>query len=130
MKLNMSKKNIIIIASIVVILIVACVVGTMSLNKKDKKLTLEESLTQFGVDFYENYYYPGIKNKEILSEYATNGLNISIKAASVVIAPDDNTKSLLEKSNCDLEKTKLFFYPSSPYGAKDYELKIEFSCEK
>lgn len=128
---NMNKKNMLIIGGAVVVLIIlVCIIGFVLSNKKEKGLSLEESLTKFASDFYENHYYTGIKEKESLANYSEDGLNISVKAATVIIPLDEETQKLFDKNKCDSENTKIFFYPNSPYSAKDYKIKVELSCEK
>ena len=73
---NLTKKNIIIIAIGVVvvaaIIIVAIIFATT--GKKEKKESLEETLNKLGSSFYENYYYAGMKDKQILANYTDSGV--------------------------------------------------------
>lgn len=129
---NLSKKNIIIIAisAVVVatIIIVAIIFATS--GKKEKKESLQETLNKLGSSFYENYYYAGMEDKQILANYTDSGVNIDMNSLNVLVPIDEHTKSLLDKNKCDYQNTKLVFYPNSPYGSTDYTIKVELACEK
>lgn len=126
----MKKKNMIFIIAAAVLVIIIGVVCIILFGKKDKSLTLDQALTNYGSDFYENHYYANMKDKSILADFTESGLNISIKAAKVILPLDEKTEKMFNKNKCNEEETKLFFFPSDPYGAKDYKIKVELSCEK
>lgn len=130
---NIDKKKIIIIGSIVAILI-SCIILILlknnSSSKSSSKSSLEDLLITLGSDFYENHYYPGIQNKELLNDYKESGVNIDINSLNVIIPLPEETKKILNKNKCDYQNTKLIIYPNTPFGSTDYKIKVELSCEK
>lgn len=135
----MKKKNIVIIIVIALLLILIGGISIILLNKKSKtntledvliKNTLEDVLIKYGSNFYENNYYANMKDKSVLANFTDSGLNISVKAAKVVLPLDKDTEKLLDKNKCNYENTKFSFYPISPYNSTDYKIKVELACEK
>lgn len=126
----MKKKNIVIIIVIALLLILIGGISIILLNKKSKTNTLEDVLIKYGSNFYENNYYANMKDKSVLANFTDSGLNISVKAAKVVLPLDKDTEELLDKNKCNYENTKLSFYPISPYNSTDYKIKVELACEK
>lgn len=106
------------------------------LSLEDK---LNNSLTKMGEEFYTDFYYNEIsKNKtteeitEFLSKFKDVGIKINL----------DNLSRYNEKKNaetiktfknekgtaCNTTSTRAIIYPKSPYGRKDYTIKVELDC--
>lgn len=127
---DLDIKKIIIIGIGILAFIIIAVIVILSLFNKNKNMSLDESLTKLGQEFYENNYYPSLRDKELLANYVETGLNVDINSLSVLVPIDETTKQLLSKKNCDYQNTKLIFIPNSPYGSTDYTIKVELACEK
>lgn len=102
---------------------------TRSGNKEPKK-TLDESLNELGVAFYEEEYHPGVQNKNDLANFTTNGISIDLISLEVLLPIPNDVKEQLNDKDCDFEKTKIKVYPKQPFGVKDYSLKVELACKK
>lgn len=130
-----NKNNLLIIAGIVIIAIILIILFLCFSSKKTNKVnpeTLEKELTDIGSEFYENQYYANLseEDKKKLELYNEDGININISNLEVVISLPEKVAKALESKECNKEKTKMIIYPKSPYGVKDYEIKIELSCKK
>ncbi len=127
-----NKKNLIIIGIILLVLIIISLL--VFLPKKEtlpkvEELDLEELLTDYGKNYYENYYYNGLTNKEILPNYKDSGIRISLTNLEVITPISDQLKKQLENENCDYDKTYVVYYPKENYKVQDYDIKLELSCK-
>lgn len=85
---------------------------------------------EIGKKFYENVYYQDLEDKEYtLSNYALNGLNISLSDIKLLYSFGDEVDKLLSKNNCDLDLSKIVFSPKSPYKETDYDIDVKLHCE-
>lgn len=134
MKDLLKNKKVLIIAGIVIILLVVIIVLISNVigknNKEEQMETLDQTLTKLGKQFYEEQYYVNLEDKEKLAAFKDTGLNISITNLDVIVPMDSKTKETLKNRECDLDNTKIMFYPTSPYGLNDYTIKVELACEK
>lgn len=129
----MKKKELLIIIStilLVMFIIISFLVFFKTKNSSKNKNQLLDNLTEVGINFYENHYYPSIEDKNILANFNESGVNISLENINVIVSLSDETKNLLDNKKCDYKNTKLSFIPNDPYGVKDYKLKVELACEK
>lgn len=129
-----NKKLMIIIGVALLVIIIALVFILTNSNPKSNNgkdgVDLDKSLTQYGKDFYEEKYYPGIEDKTKLSNFTESGMNISLANIDVIMPLDEKVKAALEKDKCSLENSIIVFNPTSPYGINDYKIKVELACEK
>ena len=125
-----NKKMIIISAVIIVILILVIIILLNNNSKKNDSNNLNDKLIEFGSRFYEEKYYSTVQDKQQLSNFNENGISISLTDINVILPYDEELKNLLNKKKCSLDNTKLSIYPESPYGEKNYKIKVELACEK
>lgn len=132
----LKDKKVLIIGGVVVLVIVVLLVvfsfgatkGTSSKNQN--KESLDTVLTDLGKKFYEEHYYNSLDDKTKLANFQESGLNISLTNLDVIMPITDEVKTKLNAKKCDMDKTKVLIYPKNPYGAKDYTIKVELTCNK
>ncbi len=120
------------ILTVIILAILAVVAATFSaVFITDEKITKHE-IESLAKDYYENYLYETISNankekplSEILKEYETSGFS-DISLRQLIIFNDVDGKNLT--NFCDENKTTLRFYPKSPFGKTDYDIKYNYSC--
>lgn len=126
-----SSNKIIIFGLLALVIVVALIISYFFVfNKKTVEVSIEDSLVSVGKDFYENYYYDLIDNKEDLNIFAEIGLNFNLANIDQTINLDDKVKRKFEKEKCDFAETRVLIYPEKPFNNKDYTIKVILSCEK
>lgn len=135
-KRRLDSKVLIIIA--VVLVVVLAVVLFLVFNSKDNKAEIENSLTEMGKSFYENFYYEQIGSSSderttLLSKFTTIGIKIDLENLERYNDGEfsKEIKTLKNKKTnkmCNKTKTKVIIYPKSPYGKTDYTIKTELDC--
>src|SRR5574344_1442722 len=137
-KLFSNKRNVIILAVLIVAIVFICVIFNKNSNSssnviKKQKEELSGYLEQMGKDFYENFYYDQIGDDStratFLSKFTTIGIKVNLDNLSRI--SDDNA-SLAEKfvnsstgEACDKDDTKVYIYPTEPYGKTNYTITVE-----
>lgn len=135
----LTKKNICIVVSsvlvlVIIILIIACC------NNQEKKLT--KYMKQLGKVYYEDIYHASFQNdaarEETLSKFAVTGINTDLENLVRAVStkkdlPTDAeilAKFVNKKTGkaCNQSSTRIYFYPSEPYGAKDYKIEVKLDC--
>lgn len=137
-KILKEKQNLFIIGAIIlaIVVIVIVLVCTTSKDKETETITedkLEKKLEKVGIEFYEDRYYTGLveaEREEKLTNLAETGIKINLTNVELLVPIEEDVKNQLKNDNCDFDKTIISIYPQEPYGQKDYEIKIELSCEK
>lgn len=135
-KKELNKNAIIIIAAVLVIAV--AVVLFLVLGKKDNKSEIENSLTEMGKSFYENFYYEQIgssanERTSLLSKFTTIGIKVDLENLERYNDGEFSKEIKKLKNNktnkmCNKTKTKVIIYPKSPYGKTDYTIKTELDC--
>lgn len=128
---------IVIILAIIIVLVVAFIIF------KPGKQTLKEELTQelktMGEEFYTDFYYVEIsKNKtsdevtEFLSKFSDVGVKVNLDNLSRYDSEKNKEKIKKFKNekneSCNQSTSQAIIYPKSPYGKKDYKVKVELDC--
>lgn len=119
---------------VILIVIICTTAGANSNKSKEKELT--KTLKEIGQDFYENYWYDGLREEErleVLERLSITGFHVDLdnlgrynsKINEEKIKEFHNPKTGEE---CDLKNTKIVIYPNSPYGKQDYTLETVLSC--
>ena len=115
---------------LLVLLLVLFIFLANPLNNKNSKEYKEKILIEYGIDYYENFYYDnviGVKKDKI--EYAKSlskeGIKISVKNIDQV--KDEDLSEYFK--NCDLNETLAHITPVSPFGKKDYKVSAILSCK-
>lgn len=120
--------------------VLVCLVAlTGCFGKKTNEEQLKEKLKEIGKSYYEDYYYVVIKKdeaekKEVLQKYSDIGVHIDLdnltRANEGKYKQDIEELFINSKTNetCDRSKTKVHFYPESPYEKGSYRMEIELVC--
>lgn len=125
----MKKREINIIIAVVAIIII--IIGLFTFSKLNKKgLNLEDSITSLGKDFYEKYYYDSLTSKDVLDNFTDTGISINLTTINTISPIDSKIDKNIKNKKCDYEKTKVLIYPKKPFNKKDYNIKVELTCEK
>lgn len=131
--MKLSKKSIYIISISVIVIIVGVILFLLIFNNnketKTNSVNFTDDLKSLGIDFYENSYYPGYLDKQLLSQFKDNPINLSLTAINRDAPISDKLKEKLNDKKCDFDKTKIVIYPYEPYGPKDYKVEVELFCE-
>lgn len=133
-----SKNNIFICIVGFVVLAIIVLILILLLYKKDNKKELENSLSEMGKNFYENFYYEQIgsstdERNNLLAKFTTIGIKIDLENLGRYnngefgkdIKEFVNNKT---KKKCSRTNTKVIIYPKSPYGKTDYKIETELDC--
>ncbi len=135
------KKKMIQICAIAVGLVI--VLGVILFLTRGSRLSQEEklsdSLTKMGEEFYTEFYYTEIskgKSESEVSEFLSKFQDIGIKINLDNLSRYNDGKNEDEIANfknedgkaCNATNTRAVIYPKSPYGKKDYTVKVELDC--
>lgn len=121
---------------IVVLVVVLFLTKGIRLSQEEK---LNKSLTKMGEEFYTEFYYSEIsKNKsssevsEFLSKFKDVGIKVNLDNLSRYNdnANEDEIANFKNDNGteCNKTNTRAVIYPKSPYGKKDYTIKVELDC--
>lgn len=134
---KLNKKAIIALCACVVA-VVLIIVLVFALNKPSNKKKLENSLTEMGRSFYENFYYEQVgtsadERSTLLSKFTDIGIKVDLDNLNRY--NDGEFKEEIKKfknnkknEDCNKTNTKVIIYPKSPYGKTDYTVKAELDC--
>ncbi len=129
--------QIILIGVVLIAIFMVILHFTKASSLEDK---LNSKLKNMGEDFYTEFYYPEItKGKstseinEFLSSYKDVGIKVNLDNLSRYKEDEEIKKSIEEFKNekgkkCNDKSTRVIIYPKSPYGNKDYTVKVELDC--
>lgn len=120
----------------VVIIVVLCF--TLGFGKKSNEKEIENSLTEMGKSFYENFYYEQVgsssdERNTLLSKFTTIGIKVDLENLARY-NDGEFSKEIKELKNnktnkaCNKTNTKIIIYPKSPYGKTDYTIKVKLDC--
>ncbi len=135
----LTKKNIGIAAGILVVL-VAIILIIVNCNNQEKKLS--KYMKQLGKVYYEEIYLPSFKDdatkEATLSKFTVTGINTDLENLVRAVSnrngmPTDEeilAKFVNKKTDkkCNQSSTRIYFYPSEPYGTKDYKIEVKLDC--
>lgn len=99
-------------------------------------------MKELGKVYYEEVYYSSFNKEdernEFLAKYTTLGIktDLSNLVRSVASKNDlPSSEEILAKfvnkktgKECNRTNTKVFFYPTKPYGVKDYKIDVKVDC--
>lgn len=135
------NKKIIIVSSGIIVAVIAFIVGFMLLGGNNQEKELTELLKEMGRDFYENYYYDGLKKQnkteeeiiEFLKKYEKQGIKININNLSrfnTSVNEEKISKFINKKTNepCDADSSQVIIYPTSDYKKEDYRIEAILVC--
>ena len=137
---KMNNKNIIlVVAAIVVIGIITALIivnpfkNGIKFKSNKENMNIKDIISEvdkLGHKYYDTIFYPYIeKPEELLSLFTDSGINITLSDVKNVVEMDEKLVKALDKHKCDLEKSKVYIYPSAPYKAENYKVEVELSCE-
>ena len=150
-KIDEHKKEII-IGLCVLIAVILCIVLIIKL-KKPKDDGLQAKLEAYGKQYYSIYWNlynaeegasdakkseADAKRSEILSRYTEMGINVDLDNLARTIAGKngvtDDQEAIKNEftrngKKCDEKKTKIYFYPESPYGENNFRMEAKLVCE-
>lgn len=135
----LTTKNICICAGVLVAIIIIVTI-IANANNQEKKLT--KYMKQLGKIYYEDIYHASFQDDEAraatLGKYTATGINTDLENLVRAVSsrndlPTDEeilAKFVNKKTGkaCDKTSTRIYFYPSEPYGVKDYTIKVNLDC--
>lgn len=131
-----NKKNIVICASVALVIIVAIVLIMNLGGSKGNKL--EKRLKELGNVYYEKYHglFDDKTRAEFLAKYTTIGIKVDLENLARTVADtnglpskDEILKEFVKNGKaCNQTTTKVIFYPQKPFGAKDFKMEINLDC--
>ncbi|MCM1053024.1 MAG: hypothetical protein NC483_03535 [Ruminococcus sp.] len=129
--LNNKHFMIIIGAIIVVIIIIVCLFAF-----SNKNINLNKELETLGKTWYETYYWPNVgnddeKRADTLSKYTVEGVTIDLNNLSKYPFSEGKIDLFVNEKTgekCDTNKTKVTVIPTSPFGIKDYSIRVTLDC--
>lgn len=97
---------------------------------------VKNRLSMLAKVYYEDYYYNNLTNNgtktNVLESYAENGL--PMVRLNQLLSFDNHKYAEFESDfvnsryTCDLNNTSVKYYPVSPYGPQDYNVKYTYDC--
>lgn len=81
-------------------------------------------------DYYQNYFYDSVPEKEGLSYYTETGLS-RLSLRQLLLYSDRKYSDTADWfiNYCNLDKTNLKFYPEEPYSRTSYHVDYSYSCK-
>lgn len=130
----MTKKRIIIICAIVLVVLVSGVI--IFFVTRPSKKTLEAKLENVGKLFYTDYYKNQEKVQKDVIDFAKgfekSGIQIDLENLSKM---DTKYKEIIDtlvnpstNKKCDSKKSYIKIIPKKPYGESDYDIKVNLEC--
>lgn len=129
----------VIVPSLLIVVILAVVIGVgvvIAKAPKSNEKELNAMLQEMAKDFYENYWYDSVKEKEkheVMERLSITGLSIDLDNLGRYNAKINEEKikefvNAKTKEECNKSKTKIKIYPNAPYGKYDYTIETELDC--
>lgn len=86
-------------------------------------------LEEMAREYYENYFWAQIKDHSVMPDYY-KGFQVSLGALLVYDeAKNAELSGYFTRFNCDIRDTYAKITPIEPYGAQDYEIELQYSCD-
>lgn len=131
-----NKKKIVVIAIIVLGTIIIGIVN-MVMNGSSTKQSPKTSLEELGKAYYEEIYYPKLKNeypnnyKTILGNYSKTGKKVTLLQLLTTIenANDEAFYNNKKNTSCDLTLTYINIYPMESFDSDDYKIETFLHCD-
>ncbi|MGN1337228.1 MAG: hypothetical protein ACI4WW_02010 [Candidatus Coprovivens sp.] len=135
-----NKKQVGIVAGVLVVVILVTVVGIniANSNKVSQEEKLSATLEELGKDFYEKFYYPQVGSDDssratFLEKFSEIGIKVNLDNLSRYNGENVEEKVAEFKNEetgeeCDKENTKVTIYPKAPYGSSDYTIEVKLIC--
>lgn len=130
-----NKKTIITIGIILGLTIIIGIVNIF-MNGGTKKITPDKALKEIGAIYYEELFYPELKEtygdgyKERLRDYSSDGIKVTLEKLANSI-PNINAEVFFNINNgvlCNTNETYVIIYPDGSYEQDDYTLKVKLDC--
>lgn len=131
--LQTSEKSLLFIISVSACAVIAAFIFEISW---DPVRDTEKLIARLADDYYTEYLYPStLRNQfdnpeQILSTYAAIGLP-DVRLRQLLIHNDAKEANQLLSNQyyfCDTNRTTLRYYPTAPYGPRDYRIEYKYSC--
>lgn len=139
LKLNMNKKNIIMMIGAIVGFVLIVVIALLLITRggsQEKKL--KSRMEELGKDFYENFYYKQVGSTDeekvaFLKKYESIGIKVNLdnlaryntKENSKILEEFVNNKT---KKECDKNNSQIIIYPKDPYNQTSYKIEVKLDC--
>ncbi len=134
---NVKNICIAVVSILVLVLIIFLIIKGVNPQKK-----LEKYMKELGKVYYEEVYYSSFNKEdersEFLAKYTTLGIKTDLSNLVRAVASKNDLPSseeILAKfvnkktgKECNRTNTKVFFYPTEPYGVKDYKIDVKVDC--
>jgi hypothetical protein len=94
-------------------------------------MQLSMTIKNMGQDYYEKHFYADFgANTKTLSLLSENGVSVDLATLISELNYKDSRqfKNKKTKRYCNFIETKIKLYPKSPFGVKDYDIKVIISC--
>ncbi len=97
----------------------------------------EDELQKLAKNYYVEYLYPrllgdiGVEPGKMLAEYKEKGVATTYLRQLLHYNHDENIEMapLFQDAGCDTNTTSVRYYPTEPYGPKNYTVEYNFRCE-
>ena len=130
------KSNLKVVLIIIFIILLVCFIGGLFFIKKNpisNDETAKTKMEKLSSVFYKYYYEENAvkgdqkETDKFFSRFTDIGITIRLKDLKVYLDSRKN-EDYSEFKNCDENETKLTIYPKSPFGEKDYSIKVTTKC--
>ena len=125
------------IISVIILAVVVTLIGIIiSFFLRSEHLT-KSRIESLASDYYENYFYENLINSENFSGDIEATMNKHIETGftpitlrQLILHDQEKTASIADslRSNCDIERTTIKYYPVPPYSRTDYRVDYNYIC--
>ena len=123
-----------------IILLIALAIGAVAFVLIFNILNTPERITKgkiegFAREYYEEYFYEDFiatssDTDSLLASYTEKGFSpVPLRQLLLFDGGRHYDEQTALSEYCDLNATKVTFYPESPYGKTNYRMDIKFACE-
>ena len=91
---------------------------------------VKHKISSIADDYYQNYFYNSVPDKEGLSYYIDTGLSrLSLRQLLLYSDHKYGESTDYFSTYCNLDSTSIKFYPEEPYERKSYHTDYTYSCK-
>jgi hypothetical protein len=138
-----SRKNFVFgkraVMTIIVVAMMTVILAVLFSIFATPERTITKKIEDIAADYYENYLYTSIASSstinntkpvtEIIGNYAKRGFDtITLHQLLLFDGQRHADAASILSRYCDEYETTIHYYPTEPFGQKDYHADIKYSC--
>lgn len=126
------------VIAVIILAMLAVILAVLTTLFYTPERVIKTKIEDIARDYYENYFYQDIVNykttqtqlEKTMKKYENNGFSrIALSQLLIYDSQKHADAADIIKNYCDENTTSIQFFPTAPYGQKDYRINYYYSCE-